>query len=66
MDPAVTLGIRRGVVVADNGLGVEVVLHGDEQEAQHQDEGCCLMVETEERTVNDQPRMLEPFDNFAQ
>ena len=66
MDPTVALSVRGGVVVANNGLGVKVVLHGDEQEAEHQDEGGCLVVEAEERTVNNQPRLLEPLDNFAE
>ena len=67
MQPAVELGIGFGIVVADDGLGVEVVLHGDDHEAEHDDEGGGLVVQLEQRTVHLHPRAgQEPAQQHLQ
>lgn len=42
VDPAVQLGVWLELVEADDGLGVEVVFHSNEQKAQNYEKGCGL------------------------
>ena len=67
MHPAVELGVGFGIVEADDSLGVEVVLHGDDHEAEHDDEGGGLVVQLEHRTVHLDPRAgQEPAQQHLQ
>ena len=67
VQPAVELRIGFGIVVADDGLGVEIVLHGDDHEAEHDDEGGGLVVQLEHRTVHLDPRAgQEPAQQHLQ
>ena len=45
--PAVEFRVGLHLVVTNDGLLVEIILHGDEEEAEHDDEGAGLVVELE-------------------
>ena len=77
MDPAVQLGVWLELVEADDGLGVEVVFHSNEQKAQNYDKRCGLisntnismikiflnlMMQLEHRGVRNHPGVQEPPD----
>ena len=52
--------------MAEDGLGVEVVLHGDEDEPDPDHHAAHLVVETEERRVQEDPVLLEVLDDLLQ
>ena len=52
--------------VAEDGLGVEVVLHGDEDEPDPDHHAAHLVVEAEERRVQEDPVLLEVLDDLLQ
>ena len=50
--------------VAEDGLGVKVVLHGDEDEPDADDHAAHLVVEAEQRRVQEDPVLLEILDDL--
>ena len=50
--------------VTEDGLGVQVVLHGDEDEPDADDHAAHLVVETEQRRVQEDSILFEILDNL--
>ena len=66
MDPAVEFGVGFHLVVTNDGLFVEVVLHGDEEESEHDEEGAGLVVQLEQRAVHLDALVQEPLDELPE
>ena len=64
--PAVEFWVGLHLVVTNDGLLVEVILHGDEEEAKHDDEGAGLVVELEQRAVHLYALIQEPLDELPE
>ena len=65
MQPAELLGEGRDfLVVANYGLCVKEVFEGDKDETQDEDERGCLMMKSEDRTVDGVSLLLEPLSNL--
>ena len=50
--------------VTEDGLGVQVVLHGDEDEPDADDHAAHLVVEAEQRRVQQDPILFEILDDL--
>ena len=50
--------------VTEDGLGVQVVLHGDEDEPDADDHAAHLVVEAEQRRVQEDSVLFEILDNL--
>ena len=50
--------------VTEDGLGVQVVLHGDEDEPDANDHAAHLIVKPEQRRVQEDPVLFEILDNL--
>ena len=50
--------------VTEDGLGVQVVLHGDEDEPDADDHAAHLIVEAEQRRVQEDSVLFEILDNL--
>ena len=50
--------------MTEDGLGVQVVLHGDEDEPDANDHAAHLIVKPEQRRVQEDPVLFEILDNL--
>ena len=66
VDPAVEFGVGLHLVVTYDGLFVKVVLHGNEEETEHDEEGAGLVVELEQRAVHLDSLVQEPLDELPE
>ena len=66
VDPAVEFGVGLHLVVTYDGLFVEVVLHSDEEESEHDQEGAGLVVQLEQRAVHLDALVQEPLDELPE
>ena len=66
MDPAVEFGVGIYLVVSNDGVFVEVVLHGEEEETVYDEEGAGLVVHLEQRAVHLDALVQEPLDELPE
>ena len=64
--PAVEFGVGLHLVMTNDGLLVKVVLHGDEEETEHDEDRAGLVVELEQRAVDLYSLVHEPLDELAE
>jgi len=51
--------------LANNSSSIQVILHEDEEQSKHHDEGGGLVMELEQKVVNDEIISFEPLEKAA-